>query len=312
MKQGIRNTQICKAQACEAKAHALPGYAKAVGGCVLALMFSCALAAPPTAYAATVTADAVYEKDENVYATLDYDGALGELYVVNQFDVISAGIIRDVGSYDRIANLTDISHIISTDGVQEVEAGEGVFYYQGDIDEGSLPWIFDITYTLDGQEVSAEQLAGKEGRVGIHIASSVDENVNVQFAQTYLLQVTLTIPADVCRNIEAEGASIADAGSDRRITYTVMPGQNADISLYADVENFEMDAISIAGASAVSASSQGVEQQVSFVSSENDEEVNRVQFAPTTKAIEVPEAEEEVVEESEKSFFERVLALFGF
>ena len=290
---------------------AVTGWAGLAATGTLALALSCALAAPAQAWGA---APAVYGKDENVYATLAYNGEVTDLHVVNQFDVAASGSIEDAGSYDKVSNLTSDAAIESAGGTQTVHAEEGVFYYQGDIDGGALPWDFDITYWLDGREVAAEELAGAEGRVEVRVASSLNDAVPAQFGQTFLLQIALTVPADVCRNIDPGTGAIADAGSDRRITYTVMPGQNADASFSADVEGFEMGSISIAGASVVpSGSASGAAPElISFTSPGNDEHIERVQFAMTTDAIEAPEVEVEVPEEPERTFIERVLALFGF
>lgn len=279
---------------------------KAFGGCAIALAIALASTTlPSTAYGI------VYEKDENVYATLDRDGEVEKIYVVNQFDVLSPGTIEDVGDYDCVTNLSNDSSISIADDTQTMDVGEGVFYYQGDIDGGELPWDFDITYSLDGKKVNAEELAGKSGHVEVHIVSSVNDKAPTEFTQTHILQISLNVPAEACRNIVAEGATISDTGSDRRITFTIMPGQNADVSFSTEAESFEMSGISIAGAPAVAAGTKEAPEPISFVSADNNENIARVQFALTTDAIEIPEVKKEVSEEPEKNFIERVLALFG-
>lgn len=278
------------------------------GGCAALLALACLLGAPASAHAA---AEAVYEKDETVYATLEHNGSVESLYVVNQFDVLSAGIIKDAGAYDRITNLSDTDPITTADDVQTIEADEGVFYYQGDIVNGNLPWDFDITYALDDRKVDATKLAGKDGRVEIRLDSSVNENVDEQFPENYLLQVSFTVPADSCHNIDVGDGTIVDAGADRHITYTIMPGQDADLSFRADAENFEMSAITVTG-TPVAADANGKETPpISFMSSDNDDNIERVQFSLTTRAIEVPDPDPVVDEEPKQGFIDRVRALFG-
>lgn len=281
----------------------------ATGGCAAMLTLVCLLGAPASAHAAT---EAVYEKDENIYATLEYDGSVESLYVVNQFDVLSAGIIKDAGAYDTITNLSDTDPIATAGDVQTIEVDEGVFYYQGDIANGDLPWDFNITYTLDGREVDAERLAGKDGRVEIRLDSSVNKHINEQFPQNYLLQVSFTVPADSCHNIDVGDGTIADAGADRHITYTIMPGQDADIVFRADVDSFEMSAITVTGTPVAADANAKDTAPISYMSSDNDDSIERVQFSLTTQAIELPDPEPVVDEEPKQGFIDRVRALFGF
>lgn len=60
--------------------------------------------------------EAEYEKDENIYGSLNEDGSVKELYVVNQFAVKKAGEITDCGIYDSVTNLTDQNEILSENG----------------------------------------------------------------------------------------------------------------------------------------------------------------------------------------------------
>lgn len=281
---------------------------KGVAGCAMGVILSAMLVTP-----AFAEGTATYEKDENVYGTLAGDGETEALYIVNEFDVTKGGTIEDHGDYDTVTNLTDLSDIESSDGLQTISADEGMFYYQGNIENGDLPWDFGITYILDGQEVEADSLAGESGHLVIHLTSSPNDAVDALFYRTYMLQVSFSVPAEDCSNMSAGSGTIADAGESRQITYTVMPGENGDLTFEADVNDFEMSAISIAGASMASsiAASTGMAiEPESFVSSENDD-TERVQFALTTQAIEIPEEAVTVEDEPELNFFERVLALFG-
>lgn len=45
----------------------------------------------------------------------------------------------------------------------------------------------------------------------------------------------------------APDATIANVGSDKQLTYTILPGKGADIEITAEVSEFEMDGIAING-----------------------------------------------------------------
>ncbi|MFA9556803.1 YhgE/Pip domain-containing protein [Evansella sp. AB-rgal1] len=186
-------------------------------------------------------------KDEVVYATLSATGEQQEIYVVNIFDVIRAGSIVDFGNYTSITNLTNLSEIEHVDNTIFLNATEGKFYYQGNMDKEQLPWNIDISYFLDGKEMDPENLAGREGRLQIIIETTANEVVNRTFFEHYILQVSLTIPSELMRNIEAPDATIANVGKKQQINFTVMPEQEEVLRFAADVTDFEMEAIEIAG-----------------------------------------------------------------
>lgn len=218
--------------------------------CALATMLAGSIcAAPASALAAVdVNDDAVYEKNETVYGVLRQDGSLDGLYVINQFDVEEAGTVTDYGTYDSVENLTSTEAIKVEKGKQIFEVEQGEHYYQGNLGMADLPWDVQISYTLDGDQVSPSKLAGADGRVGVFVSIAPNESVDPVFYDNYLLQVSFTVPADACTDLDtAGGGSIAIAGEDRQISYTVMPGQGADLSFVADATSFEMSGITIAG-----------------------------------------------------------------
>ena len=45
----------------------------------------------------------------------------------------------------------------------------------------------------------------------------------------------------------APDATVANVGSNKQLTYTILPGKGADIEITAEVSEFEMDGISING-----------------------------------------------------------------
>lgn len=191
---------------------------------------------------------AVYEKTEVVYATLAADGAPEGVYVVNQFDVESAGEVVDYGSYESVSNLTDQAPIGFEGGRASFKASEGVFYYQGNAgaSDAVLPWKVGVSYFLDGAAVPAENLAGESGALRVQVRTTPAEGVDPAFAASYMLQITFTLNGDTTRDIEAEGAVIASAGRDRTVAFTVLPGHDADCELVAQVADFEMAGIQIA------------------------------------------------------------------
>lgn len=185
-------------------------------------------------------------KDEVIYGNLDASGKTKDIYVVNTFHVEKPGTIVDYGNYTDVRNLTDLSDIKQGghDGV-EFEAEQGEFYYQGELKNAPLPWDIFITYLLDGQEINPDELAGQSGELDIQITTSANEQVDALFFENYMLQVSLTLDPLVFNNIQAPKGTEANAGKNKQITFSVLPDQEEELVVSAQVTDFEMNPIDI-------------------------------------------------------------------
>ncbi|WP_071394991.1 hypothetical protein [Bacillus tuaregi] len=187
----------------------------------------------------------ISSKDEVVYAKLNATGKQQEIYTVNILDIEQAGRVIDYGTYSSLKNLTDLSEITQKGDTVEFTAPKGKFYYQGNMTEEPLPWDINISYWLDGKETDPSELAGKDGHIQIRLALSENEEVNPIFFDNYLVQVSLTLNQDVYSNILADGGMIANAGKNKQVNFTVMPGKEKELVLEADVVDFELQGIDI-------------------------------------------------------------------
>lgn len=91
------------------------------------------------AAAPVYAAEVPTEKNENVYATLENDGSVSGVYVVNEFSSDEAGEFSDYGNYTSLKNLTDESEIsVESDHITGTMP-KGKFYYQGNLESEELP-----------------------------------------------------------------------------------------------------------------------------------------------------------------------------
>lgn len=188
-----------------------------------------------------------FVKNENVYAKLSADGSLGGIYIVNAFDVKTPTTIKDFGTYTKIDNLSSPDNLNIENNIVEFEASEGKFYFQGTADTKlSLPWNISIEYTLNGKPISSKELAGQSGDLEINIKTSNNPASQKVFYDNYLMQISLALDSDNCTEINAKGASIAEAGTNQNIVFTSMPGTDGNFTIKSKVKNFEMSGISIA------------------------------------------------------------------
>ena len=180
----------------------------------------------------------VNNKNEIVYAKLAADGNIDGVYVVNHFEVEQGGSITDYGDYQSVQNLSESEPIEQNEDAVSFRAQEGDFYYQGNLKARDLPWIV---------EVLPQDLAGKSGEMEIHIRTKQNTAVNSAFYDHYMMQITLTMATDKSSNISAPGATVAYAGNNTILSYTVMPKKNADFRVKADINDFTMSGIELSG-----------------------------------------------------------------
>ncbi|MBI4858042.1 MAG: hypothetical protein HY818_14995 [Acetobacterium woodii] len=247
--------------------------------------------------------DAEYSKNENVYVSLDYEGKVINSYVVNTFTVTKEGEITDYGDYAVVKNLTNLDTIEKDEDEYSFYSENGKFFYQGELNNAQLPWKFEISYTLDDKSVKLDELAGADGNLKMHIkALKNPAQVNDTFFNNYRLQIGLNLDTEKCKNIQANGAELSDAGSDEKLTFMVMPATEAEFEVTTEVKDFEMDDVTI---NAVPTS----DVPVSYVSAQNTH-MGKVSYALAAEGVEIPD-ETKVVEEvkTEPGFFEKLLNL---
>ena len=187
------------------------------------------------------------QKEENVYASLEEDGTVSGVYVVNEYDLEKDTKITDYGDYTEVTNLTTEDKIEETADGYTVEGKKGKFYYQGNLETKELPWKIQISYYLNGEKKNPKELAGESGNLEIRISVKKNEKVKGDYFEDYLLQATVTLDSEKCKNIQAEGATLANVGADKQILYNIMAGQEKEFSITSEVTDFEMEGISFQG-----------------------------------------------------------------
>lgn len=197
--------------------------------------------------AGVLESTAEFEKVEVVYATLGFDGTPRAAWQVNRFEVSKPGQIVDFGKYDAVRNLTSQEALSLAGDAVAFSAGEGVFSYQGDLSDVELPWTISFDYELDGRPVSADELAGATGDIVICVDVARNEAAPSAFFDSFMTQITFTLPNEACSEVRADGATLALAGQDRTVAFATLPGQEASFKLTAKVRDFYMDSPQIVG-----------------------------------------------------------------
>ena len=189
---------------------------------------------------ATSTSSAA--KGEVVYVKTDASGNATGVYVVNSFNTPTATQVTDPGTYTSVQNLSTTEQLSNENGETSFTTTAGQpFYYQGDLDASTtLPWKVSITYTLDGKEVSPDELAGKSGEldIALSITGLDDGSATADFAQEFLVQAQGTFPADNFEIEDGGGTMLASVGSNSVVTCIALPGHDATYHIKGNAKDF--------------------------------------------------------------------------
>ena len=216
-------------------------FRRIMAACLAMLMLMTMI--PTSAFAAEPSTP----KEEVVYININQDGSVKEIYVVNIFELDADGRIIDYGDYETLRNMTTMDEITYADSKVSIDTKAGKLYYEGKLNSNVMPWDIAIHYYMDGVEYTAKEIAGRSGALKITMSIRKNTECNSAFFEGYALQTTFVLDTEKCKNIVAENATIANVGSDKQLTYTILPNKETDIEITANVRDFEMDGIAING-----------------------------------------------------------------
>lgn len=202
------------------------------------------------------------EKDETVYVIAGSDGS-PEKIIVSEWlkNTEKASKLEDSSELKNIKNVKDnAKYVIDKDNMKVWTAEGKDVYYQGEIDK-KLPVDISVSYTLDGKNVSAKELAGKSGRVTIKYSYKNNEartvNVDGQSLTTYVpfsVVTGLVLDDKAFSNVEVTNGRVINDGKRNIVMGFALPGMKENLGdaanslnlpetfeVTADVKNFSVE-----------------------------------------------------------------------
>ncbi len=201
-------------------------------------------------------------KDETVYVLASADGSVHKIIVSDWVkNALGSDTIDDVSTLSDIRNVKgDETFTLGGDNTCVWDATGNDIYYQGEIDR-ELPVSVAVSYTLDGQPITPNDLAGKSGKVTIRFDYTNNQyelvDIDGQQEKIYVPFAMLTgllLDNDVFSNVSVTNGRIVNDGDRTIVAGLAFPGLQDSLSLdkdtlelpdyveiTADVTDFELE-----------------------------------------------------------------------
>lgn len=109
-----------------------------------------------------------------------------------------------------------------------------------------LPWTIDVTYSLDGPNLSAAEVAGASGLVGVHVTVRPSHAADNSANRTVPI-IAFTIPSQVSDDVSAsDGVSVSTQGGNSLVAAVGRSGSGLELSCYMNAKRFAMNPIALA------------------------------------------------------------------
>lgn len=181
-------------------------------------------------------------KVETVYVTADANGAVN--------DVIVSEWLKNAAASSQLTDSTELQDIVNVkgsetfnrnnDGTLTWNADGSDIFYQGTTDK-ELPVSMKITYTLDGKEISPEELAGKSGKVTIRFEyeNTAKQTVNVdgkdiEVYTPFAMVSGMMLDSDKFSNVEISNGKVISDGGKYIVMGVALPGLKESLNISDD------------------------------------------------------------------------------
>jgi len=165
-----------------------------------------------------------------MYAVADAEGEPVRWYVVGKGGA-GNGASADSGN----SGSTDTDSANSNSGTSKVSRIPA--------SAATLPWKVSVTYSLDGPNVEANEVAGASGLIGVYI----DIKPQTKEANRTIPVVAFTVPTQVADDVSADNSiTVTTQGSNTVVAAAGKAATGLEFSCYMNAKDFSMSSVALA------------------------------------------------------------------
>lgn len=166
----------------------------------------------------------------DMYAVTDAEGEPVRWYVVGKGGA-GNGASADSGN----SGSTDTDSANSDSGTSKVSRVPA--------SAATLPWKVSVTYSLDGPNVEANEVAGASGLIGVYI----DIKPQTKEANRTIPVVAFTVPTQVADDVSADNSiTVTMQGSNTVVAAVGKAATGLEFSCYMNAKDFSMSSVALA------------------------------------------------------------------
>lgn len=166
----------------------------------------------------------------DMYAVTDAEGEPVRWYVVGKGGA-GNGTSADSGN----SGSTDTDSANSDSGTSKVSRIPA--------SAATLPWKVSVTYSLDGPNVEANEVAGASGLIGVYI----DIKPQTKEANRTIPVVAFTVPTQVADDVSADNSiTVTTQGSNTVVAAAGKAATGLELSCYMNAKDFSMSSVALA------------------------------------------------------------------
>ena len=166
----------------------------------------------------------------DMYAVADAEGEPVRWYVVGK-----GGAGNDASADSGNSGSTDTDSANSDSGTSKVSRIPA--------SAATLPWKVSVTYSLDGPNVEANEVAGASGLIGVYI----DIKPQTKEANRTIPVVAFTVPTQVADDVSADNSiTVTTQGSNTVVAAAGKAATGLEFSCYMNAKDFSMSSVALA------------------------------------------------------------------
>lgn len=166
----------------------------------------------------------------DMYAVTDAEGEPVRWYVVGK-----GGAGNGASADSANSGSTDTDSANSDSGTSKVSRIPA--------SAATLPWKVSVTYSLDGPNVEANEVAGASGLIGVYI----DIKPQTKEANRTIPVVAFTVPTQVADDVSADNSiTVTTQGSNTVVAAAGKAATGLEFSCYMNAKDFSMSSVALA------------------------------------------------------------------